>query len=189
MLIFIEGIDKAGKSTFIKNFAELTSIKSYRKIPPELEISDHHNFFKGIGFALVELHEMYKFDAIIDRSFISDWVYTNKYGLQKNFSVWKEWESRQKSKENFIIFVEIDEHIFSERISQDPDIYMKHDEFHLHQRLYISYFQQTSLPYVSIRGDIPFDEQLVTIKKWLLQSCVNYNFFTKINAYLKQNSK
>jgi thymidylate kinase len=185
MLVFVEGIDKAGKSTFIRNFSTLTSIPIYRKLPPaDLELSEHHSFFKGIGFGLVELHEIFNFDAIIDRSFISDWVYTNKYKITKNFPIWAEWELRQLSKENFIIYIDISENVFLERILKHPDIYMESSEYNTHQELYSTYFQKTTLPIASIRGDVPFDEQIYSFKEWLTQSCSEYSFFSKLNHYL-----
>jgi thymidylate kinase len=184
MLVFVEGIDKAGKSTFIRNFSNLTSIPAYRKSPPaDLELSEHHSFFKGIGFGLVELHEIFNFDAIIDRSFISDWVYTNKYKA-KDFSIWAEWELRQLSKENFIIYIDISENVFLERIRKHPDIYMESSEYQTHQDLYSTYFQKTTLPNISIRGDLPFDEQIYSFKEWLTQSCSGYTFFGKLTSYL-----
>lgn len=168
MLLFVEGIDKAGKSTLIQHLNKHTSIPVYRKQPPNLSVADHHNFFKGVGYALVELHNLLKFDVIVDRPFISDWVYTNKSSMQKNFTVWFDWEERQHSiAESVILYVYIPDHIFAHRIANDPDPYMDVNDFSTHIDLYEKYLQYTTLPVVQVRGDISFDEQLSGLVSWV----------------------
>ena len=167
MLIFIEGIDKSGKSTFIKNLSSFTAINVYRKKPPScIELKDHHNFFKGIGYALIELHDIYGFNAIVDRSFISDWVYTNRDKSVKGFDLWQEWESRINKKNALIIYLEIDQEVFAHRITDDPDDYMALNDYHRFTELYDYYLSNTMLPYVRISGNIPFDSQLQELRKF-----------------------
>jgi len=169
MLIFVEGIDKAGKSVFINHLSQVASLPIYRKLPPTLQTSDHHNYFKGVGFALVELHQLFKFDVVVDRSFVSDWVYTNKQAPQKNFAIWHEWELRQQLvNESSIIYVEIPYEVFVERISADPDPYMGANDYNRHTELYEEYLRKTSLPFVRINGNESPDEQLAELRRWSL---------------------
>ncbi len=169
MLIFVEGIDKAGKSTFIRGLSELTQLPVYRKKPPVgLSEEDSHNFFKGVGYALVELHNLLRFDAIIDRSFISDWVYINRNEHKKNISIWLDWEARQNIPiETLIVYLTIPNETFAERMIASPDKYMTLGDYDRYTELYNEYLQQTTLPYAILEGHIPFEHQYHNLCKWV----------------------
>lgn len=171
MLIFVEGIDKAGKSTFIENLSTILGVRSYRKYHPILLQDDEfHGYFKGVGFATAELHSLVGFDLIIDRSFISDWVYTNRDSKQKDIEVWQEWERVVKKQNVLLIYLFISKDIFTTRIRRSPDTYMREDEFEKYVGLYDEYLKITTLPLIKIDGSSTFDEQLVALRDGLSAS-------------------
>lgn len=165
MLILIEGIDKSGKTTFINNFCNRLSLPFYRKNPPmSLKAEEYHSYFKGVAYALTELHNLLRFNVIVDRSFISDWVYSNKESQYLDFSIWKEWEERfTLQKDTILIYLEIPKNIFNQRINAQPDPFMSENDYESHMRLYEIYLSLTSFPYIRINGHVSFDEQIRTI--------------------------
>jgi thymidylate kinase len=171
VLIFIEGIDKAGKSTFAAALSARTSLPVYRKKVPALAPEDRYTYFKGVGYALLELHEIFHFPLIVDRPFISDWVYSGKTPAKRDISIWRDWEKRLTSKEAIIVYVEIPPNIFKARITAEPDPYMLLEDFETHVLLYEDYFEQTTFPVARIRGDVDFGEQLDQLRAWVITSC------------------
>ena len=168
MLILVEGIDKSGKTTFIQKLSSKTGIPSYRKsYPKELREENFHNYFKGIGYSVFELSNVLDFNLIIDRSFISDWVYSNRSENNYSFKVWREWESLVESNNVLIIYLTIPFNIFKKRISESPDYFMDVSEYQRYVNLYDFYFSKTSFPFIKIRGDIDFKKQYETIKSKL----------------------
>ena len=120
MLIYVEGIDKAGKTTLINQLSSTLNVPFYRKHPPNTLVeTEYHSYFKGIGYSLIELHSLLTFDLIIDRSFISDWVYSNRNAMKIDFSIWQEWENRQKDTQSTAVFyVSISYNEFLARITR-----------------------------------------------------------------------
>lgn len=165
MLIFVEGIDKAGKSTFAKQLAAASGIALYRKsMPRGLGVEHHHQYFKGIGYALLELHNRFRFTAIVERSFISDWVYTNRERDTVDFSIWKEWECVDSTRAIVVIYFHIPKDEFLKRIGRAPDPYMAptdHDRFVM---LYESYLARTIFPVIRIDGRGIVSDQFGTLR-------------------------
>ncbi len=154
MLIYIEGLDKAGKSTFAKQLTAAAQISIYRKLPPEkLDLTEHHSYFKGVGFALTELHNLFGFSAIVDRSFISDWIYTNRDKEVRPIEIWREWETRHHDLLcAIIVYVDAPSEIIESRVSAVPDPYMKVSDITRFRDLYEIYLRQTLFRVVRING-------------------------------------
>lgn len=161
MLLYIEGLDKAGKSTFAERLSVSLGIEVYRKIPPkELTLKEHHSYFKGVGFALVEIHNILKQSLIVDRSFISDWIYSNRKKNVFPIRIWKEWEDRHtESNHAIIIYVETSSKLLKKRLLHSPDPYMVSAEIPRFLSLYEIYFQTTQFHVIRIDGSATESEQ------------------------------
>lgn len=161
MLIYIEGLDKAGKSTFAKQLSASLRIPIYQKRPPQLlDPREHHSYFKGVGFALTELHNLLNFNAIIDRSFISDWVYANRSEDICPIRIWSEWEHRHNSANRVIIvYVDTPTAVVEARVLADPDPYMLASDIIRFQHLYELYLRQTRFRIVHIDGAAPANKR------------------------------
>jgi thymidylate kinase len=169
MLIFIEGIDKAGKSTLARAISERTNISVYRKsTPSNIRYSDRHIYFKGMSYALAELHRMFLFHALIDRSFISDWVYTNKDRITIPMSIWHEWEQIVGYDNAFVIYVEIPLSELSARIRQLPDRYMRVEDYWPYVRLYDQYLESTNFAVCRVPGNLPLHDQWKKLESELM---------------------
>jgi hypothetical protein len=79
-------------------------------------LSACHINFKEVGFAIVNLNDMLEFNLIIDRYFISDWVYPNRAQDAYPIEIW-EGQKRHTDK-NVIIYVEA----LSKKIKASLDI-------------------------------------------------------------------
>lgn len=181
MVIYVEGIDRAGKTTFINEFSTYLAIPSYRKEPPtSLEATEYHSYFKGIGYALIEFYKLIECDLIIDRSFISDWIYTNRYGDVVDISVWREWEERhlQQNVDVIVFYFEIDKPTFSQRIKSQEDPYMNTDDFVRYTTLYNQYLSSTIFKYVRLSGILPFDKQLDAV----ISALKNFKYRSKSSS-------
>lgn len=164
MLVYVEGIDKSGKSTFIRNFSFDFNIQVFKKTLPEsLDISHHHYYFKGVGFGVLELYNLLKVDIILDRSFISDWIYSNRDSRKLSYSIWKEWEEWHQKDTTFVLYFDVNEETFKERIRANPDFYMKESEFSYYVKLYEEYLSKTNFPVIRINGSDPYEQQIKTI--------------------------
>lgn len=64
MLLYVEGLDESGKSTFIRKPSESLDIVSIRKSTTNSPNRAPH-FFKGMGYSLTKIHNILKFDAIV----------------------------------------------------------------------------------------------------------------------------
>lgn len=164
MLIIVEGIDKAGKSTFIKKLSKKLGIPPFRKFHPDsVSKSEFHAYFKGVGFALAQLSDIFDFSAIVDRSFISDWVYSNQKTNVYEFQIWQEWEE-YLGENTFIVFVEVSPSTFQDRITAEPDAYMNHEDYERNLKLYEDYLTQSRLPFIRISGEIDFSSQFAQLE-------------------------
>jgi len=166
MLIYIEGLDRSGKSTFAKQVAAALRLPIYRKSPPKkLDLTEHHSYFKGVGFALMELHNLFQFNAIVDRSFISDWVYTNRNAEVRPMQIWREWENRHAQRHCAIIaFVEVPRAILGARVSAEPDPYMSVGDIPRFAALYDTYLRHTRFRVVRVNGIASPTERVDEIK-------------------------
>ena len=169
MLIFVEGIDKSGKTTFIKELSRITSIPMYRKyLPRKISDAEFHSYFKGIGYATVELSKILDFDLIVDRCFISDWIYSNRYSDNYNLEIWQEWESVFNAGNSLILYFTVSKDTFTYRIKNTLDIYMDKNDYDRYMKLYSTYFNHTNIPVLEINGEFEFDRQLEILKSYLL---------------------
>lgn len=161
MLILVEGIDKSGKSTFINNFTKIVNIKNYRKRIPEMLIDERHSYFKGVGYALIELHNITKFNMIVDRSFISEWVYCNRDKDNKPIEIWNDWENTiNLLSDILIVYIHISRETFLKRLISNPDKYMRAEDYDRFMFLYDYYIDRTKIPYIKIPGDIDPNKQI-----------------------------
>lgn len=164
MLIYVEGIDKAGKTTFITNFSRDFNIQIFKKtIPNSITLSQHHHYFKGMGFSIVELSKIFKFNCLIDRSFISDFIYSNRIKREYDLSIWREWENYHSHVDVIVLYFYVDEVTFKKRLDFDPDIYMNFDEYTYYTSLYEEYLLHTSLPYIMLNGSDTYPQQLANL--------------------------
>lgn len=192
MLIIVEGIDKSGKSTFIRHLNSATGIGAYRKYHPGLLKDDEfHSFFKGIGFALIELHNIFQFDLIIDRSFISDWVYSNRDTDKFEIAIWEEWESLVGSNSMIIIYLHIEKDTFYDRIRHQPDKYMNVDDYERYVYLYEKYINQTKIPCIRVSGEDTFQQQIERILTDIMMNeridiAKNAEFLHKIKSIITE---
>jgi len=165
MIYLVEGIDRSGKSTFIGKFGPQRGIPIYRKEPPRsLKSKEHHAFFKGVGYAVFELFGFLENDLIIDRSFISDWVYSNRNTTLYEFDIWREWEIRFRELPICILYFHIPFDVFQKRIKKTPDEYMKLEDYDRFNSLYDRYLNDTIFPVVRILGNIPYERQIKQLK-------------------------
>ncbi|RYZ85888.1 MAG: hypothetical protein EOP04_15025 [Proteobacteria bacterium] len=185
MLVLVEGVDKAGKSTLIKHLTKWTGIPSYRKFVPPMPDSEHHVYFKGVAHALVDLHNTVGLNLIVDRSFPSDWVYTNKHNQSKPFEIWNEWESRVNCSDTLILYVSIDQKMFNQRISDDPDPYMGIEDYPHHTALYEAYLERTSIPVIRVDGAAPSHVQKQILSGYIGPSSA----IKKLSTLLNQDNR
>jgi len=161
MLIYIEGLDKSGKSTFAKQLSVQLQVPIYRKMPPaNLDLFEHHSYFKGVGFALMEIHNLLGLSVIVDRSFISDWVYTNRNDDIRPLDIWKEWEGRHEKPHSVVIaYVEVPLAALEIRLSSAPDPYMSLRDASRFLALYENYLGQTRFRLVRVSGIASTEER------------------------------
>lgn len=160
MLFYVEGLDKSGKSTFARELSKTIGVPIYRKVPPiPLPLTEHHSFFKGIGFALVELHNLFQFDAIVDRSFISDWVYTNRDTDVQPWTSWQQWEGRHNDRAAIVFYVSVDSNTLKERVVAEPDEYMSVSDAPRFMHLYDYYLKRTCFPVINVSGTASLEDQ------------------------------
>jgi thymidylate kinase len=176
MLIYLEGVDKSGKSTLARELSSALKIPVYRKQPPtDLDLSEHHSYFKGVGFALTELHNIFNFKAIIDRSFVSDWIYSNRSNDVYPLKIWQEWENRhQNTHAVLIIIIETPLAVVEERLSAAPDPYMSHSDIARFLFLYDTYIKQTQFHVIRINGVASHQERCNEIEA-IKRAATGYN--------------
>jgi thymidylate kinase len=166
MLIYLEGLDKSGKSTLAGQVSARLHVPIYRKLPPaNLNLPEHHSYFKGVGFAVMELHNLFGFSAIVDRSFISDWVYTNRNSDVCPIHVWREWEARHvKEKGVVVVYVDVPLEILKARLVSAPDPYMSLHDIIRFRSLYEAYMEQTTFRVVRVSGIASADERMAELE-------------------------
>lgn len=164
MLILVEGIDKAGKSTLIRNLGEKFGLAIYRKpIPAEIAPAGHHEYFKGVGYAVLGLHSCLSLSLIVDRSFISDFVYLNRRQPNPDLGVWQAWESTCTRRNVLLVYVSVDEATQARRLICEPDAFTVVSDFAADTASYETYMKQTRFRVARIDGSASFNTQLAAI--------------------------
>lgn len=136
----------------------------YRKIPPQdLNELEFHSYFKGVGYTTFELHKLFNFDLIIDRSFISDWIYSNRKVENFDLGIWRKWEERFCVYK--IIYLIVPRDLFKIRIRKNPDLYMEQWEYDKYIQLYEQHLSFSAFPIIRINRNASFATQLVTLKE------------------------
>lgn len=165
MLLLFEGIDRSGKTAFAQNLSAQIGFPIYRKsVPTNLVWSEYHHYFQGIGYGLLELHNQFQFNAIIDRSFVSDWVYSNRANDTKPLGIWREWENRDVTRKVVVVYFHVPFPEFAKRLEEQPDPYMAVGDYDRFTALYEQYFEQCRFPVIRIPGHIPLWEQIALSK-------------------------
>jgi thymidylate kinase len=160
MLILLEGIDKAGKTTLGAKLSAEFGLPVYRKhITPDLSLQQYHYYFMGIGTALLELHNLFKYNVIVDRSFICDWVYSNRNGADNPIESWLKWEKLDVTGEVFICYVSISRDTLRRRLDLHPDEYMTDRDYESDISRYEEYLSRSRFRIVRVSGEIPYSTQ------------------------------
>lgn len=153
MLVCFEGLDRSGKTTLLKATLGRVSCIEYRKpIPSTLTIPDHSVYFWGAGMALAALHGFLERPLLVDRSLVSDWIYSD--GPSIGWSRWHEWETlATQHGPCVLVYVEVDDEVLRDRLHEEPDDYLEVDSIALHRSRYQQYLARTSLPTLRCAGD------------------------------------
>jgi thymidylate kinase len=167
MLIYIEGLDGSGKTTFANQLSSRLRFPVYRKLPPKnLPESEHHTYFKGVGYALVELRHLCSLNVIVDRSFVSDWVYSNRHGDSIPIEIWREWEDRHSESSGvLLVYVEVHNSTLEQRLKVRPDDYMERSDIPRYRHLYSTYLRNTRFPVFRIDGEAETEQRERELQK------------------------
>ncbi len=153
MLICFEGLDKSGKSTLIEEvLRQRPMCMVFRKpVPESLSPDDFSAYFRGVGMAVASIHGRVPKPILVDRSYISDWVYSN--GEFLGWHRWAEWEFEVvEISQAAIVYVSVSRDTQAQRLRDSPDPYCSEDDVIEFQRRYEDYFKRTSLPVIRVNG-------------------------------------
>jgi thymidylate kinase len=181
MLLFIEGPDKAGKTTFIRGLQEEYGFASFYMPYPEslgdeiapIEIGD---YFLGANTFLLEMYRALhnrKIDLAVHRGYISEYVY-GAFFERKQYRSKLEWWIRQWPEDTAVIFLSIDHDQYLRRSGGGlPDTIPFDDEakwntmMERYQRA-LAIVTGMGKKTVLVRGDIPFASQFNQVQFSLL---------------------
>lgn len=115
--------------------------------------NDFHNYFRGVAFALNDLASLTDQSLLVDRSFISDFVYAHG-SARPPTSDWHEWESDTRARTSpCIVYVESDTSVIEKRLQLMPDAFLTPEVINDHRDRYEEYLSLTSIPIIRVRGD------------------------------------
>jgi hypothetical protein len=168
MLILVEGIDKSGKSTFINKFASTFGCAIYRKpIPIEIAPMGHHEYFKGVGYAILGLHSCLDLSLLVDRSFISDFVYSNRRSSGPSLNAWHAWEKECTRENVLLVYVWIDRTTQIERLTRGRDPFTDVGDYSVDVANYETYLKLTRFRVARIGGNASFADQLSALHRMM----------------------
>jgi thymidylate kinase len=165
MLILVEGVDRAGKSTFIGKLSSLFEVPVYRKpIPPEIAPAGHHEYFKGVGYAILGLHSCLDVSLIVDRSFISDFVYLNRRVPAPDIALWQSWEAICTRNNVLLAYISVDQSTQVARLAQSKDDFTEPADYPADVTSYETYLRSTRFCVARIDGTVDFPTQLRSLE-------------------------
>lgn len=153
MLICFEGLDRSGKSTLIAavRAARPDCLVYQKPIAPDLESSDYPRYFQGAGMALAALHGCVPSPVLVDRSYISDWVYSD--GESLGWARWQEWENLAlRMGDVRVVYVEVDDQTLVDRLRINPDPFCGEADIPVFRSRYSRYFELTAFPITACDG-------------------------------------
>jgi len=178
MIIIIEGIDKAGKSTIVKDLEDLFENKAIvLKLSQKPKDGSPDELLK-VKVAYRELFEQARMmnekgmKVIFDRSYPSELVYSIKRGYDalKNQEWWEFDESLKDlvdKKEILLIYCSTEDQIIETRFKTDNETFMEPQEIPLFKERYEEFLSKTILPYIRIDSLKDRLANLVTIQNLL----------------------
>lgn len=153
MLICFEGLDRSGKSSLIEAVcAARPDCLAYQKpVASDLQSTDYARYFQGAGMALAALHGCVPSPILVDRSYISDWVYSD--GESLGWGRWQEWEDLVvRMGPVQVVYVEVDDQTLADRLRVTPDPFCSEADIPVFRSRYRRYFELTALPIVVCNG-------------------------------------
>jgi thymidylate kinase len=152
MILLFEGVDKAGKSTLIKNFQDLSGMKSYKSpIKPTADLYDI-GFINGQYYGTYNLARVSNQDFIFDRSHITELCYAEvKRGYKPQTKFWAEWEELNKHWVT-VVFIDAPLETLERRFEEDKEEYLKKNEIKFIAEKYEEYFKTSKLNLIYIDG-------------------------------------
>jgi hypothetical protein len=124
-----------------------------KTVPGDLSQQEFHSYFRGIAFALSDLAGLTDQSLLVDRSFISDFVYAHG-SVRPPPSDWQEWESHTMARSSpCIVYVESAISVIEDRLRLLPDEYLTPELVIVHLDRYEEYLSLTNFPIIRVRGD------------------------------------
>ena len=151
-MILFEGIDKAGKSTLIRNFRDLSHMPTFKNPIKPTNKPYAKGFLDGTYFGAYELARLSEQDYIFDRSHITELAYAEvKRGYRPSSKFWLDWEEKNKHRV-VVVFIDAPIATIKERFKTDKEEYVKEKEIQLIADKYEKYFKKSKLSLVYIDG-------------------------------------
>jgi len=125
VLLFVEGPDKAGKSTFIKNLVEdFDFVPFTMPYPKDLATQvDLSHYFLGANTFLLEIYKsldrVSAFDMVVHRSLVSEYAYGPEFGRQLGI-VELCWWLKQWPKDTAFVWIDISHDVYLKRLRNAP---------------------------------------------------------------------
>ena len=162
--MLVEGVDKAGKSTVIGKLAAQFAFPVYRKsIPPEIAPAGHHEYFKGVGYAIFGLHSCLDLSVIVDRSFVSDYIYLNRQRPAPSLDIWRAWEAANTRENVLLVYVAVDQATQATRLAKNKDAFTEPADYPTDVASYEAYLRCTRFCVARIDGTADFEQQLASL--------------------------
>lgn len=163
MIILFEGIDKAGKSTLIRNFVDLSQMPVFKNpIKPPADIYSQ-GFVNGTYFGAYESARKSGRDMIFDRSHITEMVYSEvKRGYKPQLDFWLNWEEFNKHYV-VVVFVDAKLELLKQRFKDDKEEYLVEADIEEIGKKYEEYFKASKLSLVYIDGSVDRQRMLTQL--------------------------
>lgn len=175
MLLFIEGVDRAGKSTFIKGLEDTFGFTPFAlRYPGTCVPIGMSDYFLGANTFLLEMYKVMQghqpFNLAVHRGFLSEYVYSPLFGREvrrDHIQLWLD----QWPDDAALIHLTISHDDYLRRATDDDTISLASDA---HWRLVVSRYQHVlafanrkGKTVISVSGAIPFKEQMRIIVTYL----------------------
>ena len=154
MVFLFEGLDKAGKSTLIRNFQDLSHINVFKNPIKPTKTEYSKGFINGLYTGAYLAAKLSNEDLIFDRSHITELAYAEvKRKYKPEVDYWKEWEEKNS---HWVIVVYIDAplDLIKARFETDKEEYVKPSQIKSIAKKYEKYFQDPKLRMVYIDGSV-----------------------------------
>lgn len=154
MLLLIEGCDKAGKSTIVRELRKTfpRSVQFKNMIKPEDREQTTIGRIAGIYLGAYQFAKQIQernntFHTIFDRGHITEIVYSHRRGYESTKSIdWLRYERELLSSDTVLIYVSAPPTVIRERFETDKETYIDQAEIEGILERYEDYLRITEIP-------------------------------------------